>query len=54
MQGTKFHVVPPTKMSLECLLCFFFISALAVFLVELRWTVAVLSLFLCPSLSLFS
>ena len=48
--ATKFHVVPPTK---KCLLRFFYL-ALALFLVELRWPVALLSLFLCLSLSLFS
>ena len=32
----------------------FFFLALALFLVELSWPVALLSLFLCPSLSLFS
>ena len=37
----KFHVVPPTLSN-------------APFLVELRWPVALLSLFLCLSLSLFS
>ena len=48
--ATKFHVVPPTK---KCLLCFFYL-ALALFLVEPRWPVAVLSLFLCLCLSLLS
>ena len=37
----------------KCLLCFFYLS-LALFLGELRWPVALLSLFLCLSLSLFS
>ena len=36
----------------KCLLCFFPSLALALFTVELRWPVALLSLFLCPSLSL--
>ena len=48
--ATKFHVVPPTK---KCLLCFFSL-ALALFLVELRWSVALLSPFLCLYLSLYS
>ena len=48
--ATKFHVVPPTKnVSL-----YFLSLALAPFLVELRWPVALLSLFLCLSLSLYS
>ena len=39
----------------KCLLCFFPSLALALFLgVELRWPVALLSLFLCPFLSLDS
>ena len=46
--ATKFHVVPPTKIS-----PLFFYLALALILVELRWPVALLSLFLCLSLSLF-
>ena len=37
----------------KCLLCFFYL-ALALFPFELRWPVALLSLFLCLSLSLFS
>ena len=37
----------------KCFLCFFSL-ALALFLVELRWPVALLSLFLCLSLSLYS
>ena len=37
--ATKFHVVPPKK----CLLCIFYL-ALAVFLVEFHWPVALLSL----------
>ena len=37
----------------KCLLCFFYL-ALALFPVELRWPVALLSLFLCLSLPLFS
>ena len=37
----------------KCLLCFFSL-ALAPFLVELRWPVALLSLFLCLSFSLYS
>ena len=37
----------------KCLLCFSYL-ALALFLVELRWNVALLSLFLCLSLYLFS
>ena len=51
--ATKFHVVPPTK---KCLLCFFSLALAlqALFLVELRWPVALLSLFLCLSLSLYS
>ena len=36
----------------KCLLCFFYL-ALALFLVELRWPVALLSFVLCLSLSLF-
>ena len=48
--ATKFHVVPATK-NVSFL---FFYLALALFLVELRWPVALLSLFLCLSLSLFS
>ena len=42
---TKLHVVPPTKN-----VSFFFYLAQALFLFELRWPVALLSLF--PSLSL--
>ena len=37
----------------KCFLCFFSL-ALALFLVELRWPVALLSLFVCLSLSLYS
>ena len=37
----------------KCLLCFFYL-ALALFPFELRWPVALLSLFLCLSLPLFS
>ena len=37
----------------KCVLCFFYV-ALALFLVELRWPVALLSLFLRLSLCLFS
>ena len=37
----------------KCLLCFLYL-ALALFLVELRWPVTLLSLFLCLSLFLFS
>ena len=48
--ATKFHVVPPTK---NVSFVFFYL-ALALFLLELRWPVALLSLFLCLSLSLFS
>ena len=48
--ATKFHVVPPTK----SVFFVFFSHALALFLVELRWPVALLSLFLCLSLSLYS
>ena len=48
----KFHFVPPTKNVSFCF-CFFSLS-LAPFLVELRWPVALLSLFLCLSLSLYS
>ena len=48
--ATKFHVVPPTRSAFFC----FFSLALALFLVELRWPVALLSLFLCLSLSLDS
>ena len=40
------------KMSPCLFVCFFFLTRLALFLVELRWPVALLSLFLC--LSLFS
>ena len=47
--ATKFHVVPPTK---NVSFVFFYL-ALALFLVELRWPVSLLSLFLCLSLSLF-
>ena len=48
--ATKFHVVPPTKN-----VSFVFLSlALALFLDKLRWPFALLSLFLCLSLSLFS
>ena len=47
--ATKFHVVPPTK-NVSIVFCL----ALALFLVELRWPVALLSLFFCLSLSLFS
>ena len=39
----------------KCLLCFFPSLVLALFLgVKLGWPVALLSLFLCPSLSLYS
>ena len=48
--ATKFHFVPPTENVSFC----FFSLALAPFLVELRWPVALLSLFLCLSLSLYS
>ena len=41
--ATKFHIVPPTEN-----------VSFAPFLVELRWPVALLSLFLCLSLSLYS
>ena len=37
----------------KCLLCFFYLT-LALFLIQLCWPVALLSLFLCLSLSLFS
>ena len=37
----------------KCLLCFFSL-ALALFLIEIRWPVALLSLFLCLSLSRYS
>ena len=48
--ATKFLDVPPTKN-----ISFYFLSlALAPFLVELRWPVALISLFLCLSLSLYS
>ena len=48
--ATKFHVVSPTKN-----VSFVFLSlALALFLHKLRWPFALLSLFLCLSLSLFS
>ena len=47
--ATKFHVVPPTKMS-PFVFC---LSLSAPFLVELR-SVALLSLFLCLSFSLYS
>ena len=47
--ATKFYVVPPQKNFL-----YFFYLALALFLVEHAWPVALLSLFLCLSLSLFS
>ena len=46
----KFYVVTPTKNVSFC----FFSLPLAPFLVELRWSVALLSLFLCFSLSLYS
>ena len=52
--------IPPLQISCcysnkKCLLLFFFLSlSLAPFLVELRWSVALLSLFLCFSLSLYS
>ena len=48
--ATKFRVAPPTK---NVSFVFFFL-ALALFLVELRWPVALLSLFLRLLLSLFS
>ena len=48
--ATKWHVVPPTK---NVFLVFFYL-ALALFLVELRWPVTLLSLFLCLPFSLFS
>ena len=48
--ATKFHIVPPKENVSFC----FFSLALALFLVELRWPVALLSLFLCLSLSLYS
>ena len=48
--ATKFRLVPPTKNVSFC----FFSLAVAPFLVELRWPVALLSLFLCLSLSLYS
>ena len=48
--ATKFHVVPPTKNVSFC----FFSLAVAPFLLELHWPVALLSLFLCLSLSLYS
>ena len=48
--ATKFLVVPPTK----SVFLVFFSLAVALFLVELRWPVALLSLFLCLSLSLYS
>ena len=41
--ATKFHIAPPTEN-----------VSFAPFLVELRWPVALLSLFLCLSLSLYS
>ena len=47
---TKFYVFPLTK---NVSFVFFFL-ALALFLVELRWPVVLLSHFLCLSLSLFS
>ena len=47
--ATKFDAVPPKKN-----VSFFFYLALALFLVELHWPVALLSLFLCLSLPLFS
>ena len=43
--AAKFHVVPPTNNAS---------NVFSIFLVELRWPVALLSLFLCPSLCLFS
>ena len=48
--ATKFHVVPTTEKGLLC----FFSLVLALFLVQLHWPVALLSLFLCISLSLYS
>ena len=48
--GYKIFMLFPSK---KCLLCFF-LSRLALFLVEVRWLVAILSLFLCLSLSLYS
>ena len=48
-QPVTFEVKRPTKNFL-----YFFYLALALFLVELPWPVALLSLFLCLSLSLFS
>ena len=50
--ATKFHVFPPTKNVSFC----FFSLAVALFVLELRWPVALLSLFLqiCLSLSLYS
>ena len=48
--ATKFHIVPPKENVSFC----FFSLALAPFLVELRWPVALLSLFVCLSLSLYS
>ena len=41
--ATKFHIVPPTEN-----------VSFAPFLVDLRWPVSLLSLFLCLSLSLYS
>ena len=46
----KFHIVPPTENVSFC----FFSLALAPFLVELRRPVALISLCLCLSLSLYS
>ena len=48
--ATKFHIVPPKENVSFC----FFSLALAPFLVELRWPVALLPLFLCLSLSVYS
>ena len=48
--ATKFNAVLPSK---NVSFVFFYL-ALALFLVELRWPVTLLSLFLCLSLSLFS
>ena len=48
--ATKFHFVPPTENVSFCL----FSLALSPFLVEPRWPAALLSLFLCLSLSLRS
>ena len=48
--ATKFSCWAPT----ENVSFVFFHLAQALFLVELRWPVALLSLFLCPSLSLYS